>query len=221
MKQKVTSNQHGFTMIELLIATTVFSVILLVAAATLIQVGRLYYKGIITSKTQNIARSVMDDVSRSIQFSSGNPTKVNPVGSPPIGYYCFGDTRFTFALGQQLDTGMTSGHNASENKMRHVLWQDKIGANNCSIGVPDLLAANPGGTNGRELLEHNMRLQTFDVSPQPSATDIFNVNVKVIYYAGSDLLDNVSNPTTCKGSAVGGQWCAISDLKSVVYSRIK
>jgi hypothetical protein len=66
-----------------------------------------------------------------------------------------------------------------------------------------------------------MRLQTFTVTPLDSEHpdgDAFKVTVKVVY-GDDDLLDNVNNPTSCKGSVVGGQWCAISELSSVVYSR--
>lgn len=207
------SNQRGFTIVELMIATTVFSIILLIAATTLIQIGRMYYKGVITSKTQNVTRSIMDDVSRSIQFSSGNGSQASD-NNPPRQAYCIGSTRYTYVLGKQV-----SSNPQGPNQTRHALWQDSADSSNCGFNLPDLQQAKPS-SDGKELLEEHMRLQDFSVTAQPQSNDTYTVNVKVIY-GDDDLLDDPSNPTTCKGSVVGGQWCAISELKTVVYSRAK
>jgi len=221
MNHKIGTQQQGFTLIELLIATTVFSVILLIAAATLIQIGRMYYKGIITSKTQGVARTVTDDISRSIQFSGGN------FGEASDGInnaYCIGDTRYTYVLRAQQDSDV-EGYSAEDQKIPHALWQDNINSGECSIDLPQLQFDDPyaeavdRNRNGRALLEDNMQLQFFDVEPQQPGSDVFKVRVMVVYYAAVDLLNNPDGQATCKGSSVGGQWCAISDLSSVVYSR--
>lgn len=226
MKQQLHSHQQGFTLVELLIATTVFSVVLLAAAATLIQVGRLYYKGVVTSRTQNAARTVIDDISRTIQFSSGALNEATSPDNAAIKAYCVGDTRYTYILGGQVNSSVASGTAfTSENRqVRHVLWQDKIssGAEQCGDDMPNLLLDKPSGDDsdrqGRELLDDGMRLQNFVVSEQGSDSDIFDVGIKVVY-GDQDLFNDPNNPTSCKGSVVGGQWCAISELNSVVYSR--
>ena len=225
MRQQL-NNQNGFTLIELMIATTVFSVILLAAASTLIQVGRMYYKGVITSKTQSVARTTIDDVSRSIQFSTGNLVKDKNLETK-VEVVCLGNTRFTYVEGGQLDSGAFDGkpYTTEDRRIRHVLWQDKISSGGCADQIPDLLSDNPSsvsGSDGRELLEDNMRLQSFSVEPVVSGQDdLYEVRVKIVYYADKDLLDDFDNPTSCKGSIIGGQWCAISDLTSVVYSRAR
>lgn len=207
------TNQQGFTLVELLIATTIFSVILMAAAAALVQMGRLYYKGVIAAKTQNVTRTVIDDVSRSIQFSSGNDAEATLPGDATVKAKCFGDIRFTYILREQVGP-----------QVPHALWQDKIGAAGCDEDVPDLRQENPYGdpaqnSQGRELLSKGMRLQDFNIQAQAGSNDdIFIITVKVIY-GENDLLNDPDNPTACKGSTVGGQWCAISDLSSVVYSR--
>lgn len=84
-------NTKGFTIIELLIATVTFALILLIITAAIIQFSKVYYKGVATSKTQEVARSIADDMSRAAQFS----TSFN--GSSP-GVYCFGDKRYSFNI---------------------------------------------------------------------------------------------------------------------------
>ena len=52
------SGQKGFTVLELMIATTVFSVMLLLTTTGMIQIGKVYYKGLVTAKTQDTVRSI-------------------------------------------------------------------------------------------------------------------------------------------------------------------
>lgn len=63
------TNNKGFTIIELLIATVIFSVVLLVITGAIVQFGRVYYKGIVQSRTQERTRAITDSVSKNLQFS--------------------------------------------------------------------------------------------------------------------------------------------------------
>jgi prepilin-type N-terminal cleavage/methylation domain-containing protein len=74
MKQ---DKQAGFTLLELLIATTVFSVILLLAATAMIQIGRTYYKGNQQTRVQETARDMIEQISKDIQFSGETVTKAS------------------------------------------------------------------------------------------------------------------------------------------------
>lgn len=65
-KEKTIKNTAGFTIVELMIATVVFSVILILITTGIIQIGKAYYKGIIGSRTQETARKITDEVGRSI-----------------------------------------------------------------------------------------------------------------------------------------------------------
>lgn len=226
----INNKQNGFTIIELLIATVVFSIVLLIAAATLVQLGKLYYKGIITAKTQSVARSTMDSVTRSIQFSNGGMISLDASQfdsqGVPIQARCFGTTRFTYVIGAQVDGSVADG-SFNDGKIRNALWQDTVASGSCNQEVPLIQFSDPYATygeasavnhNGRALLDNSMRLQSFNIQSL-SGQDLYLVNVKVLFYADPSLLDDVANPTACKSSFLGGQWCAISDLTSVVYSR--
>lgn len=56
--------QRGFTLVELLIATTFFTFILLLITAGFIQVSRTYQSGVITKNAQNTARVVFEQLAR-------------------------------------------------------------------------------------------------------------------------------------------------------------
>jgi len=240
MNIKKHSDQRGFTLIELLIATTVFSVILLVAAATLIQVGRMYYKGVISSRTQGTARTAMDEISRELQFSGGNVVTLQSDANAQLKktVTCYNDTRLTYVLNAQLSDEASEGQipsDQNQHRIKHVLWQDKIqDIGNCSLATsPDLTVSNPGGVEGKELLEENMRLTNLQVcrveaatnddcnNEQDSVSDAYKVAITVIYGDDDLLIPNATSPTGCKGTPFGGQWCAISRLSTQVYRRVQ
>lgn len=200
-------NQRGFTIIELMIATTVFSTILLLCAAALIQVARLYYKGVNTARTQETARTVMDEISRSLQFSGEEP-----LFDPGTGVLCLGTQRYTFTVNKQL-TG-TGGH---------VLWRDTLNSGESCVAA-DMTQANPSGTiasNGEELMSPNMRLTRFDVNS--TASSLYNIHIWVAF-GDEDLLTAQDaanyNQRLCRGGA-GSQFCAVSELSTVVQRRLR
>src|SRR5690606_2255321 len=92
----------GFTIVELLIATVVFSMVLLVCAFAILHVGRMYYKGMIISRTQDVSRKVIEDVAGAIQFGpSGNDVVRPGTGTAPaadIRAWCIGTTRYTYSI---------------------------------------------------------------------------------------------------------------------------
>jgi prepilin-type N-terminal cleavage/methylation domain-containing protein len=95
------TNNKGFTIIELLIATVTFSVILLIITGAIIQFSKVYYKGVVSSRTQEAARSVVDEVSKAAQFSPDFKEDTNAAGGLA---WCFGNKRFSFAKDTVLTT---------------------------------------------------------------------------------------------------------------------
>jgi len=84
-------SKKGFTIIEFMIATALFSVVLLVFSAVFTMIGKLFYKGYITSKTQEASRDLMYELSRNVQFSSGAIT-TGP------NFLCIGGADYTITL---------------------------------------------------------------------------------------------------------------------------
>lgn len=213
-------NQRGFTLIELMIATMVFSVILLGATTAVVQIGRMYYKGIITSRTQETARRTIDDISRTVQFSDAEivkiaptPTNVSPSGSVPLQATCVGTTRYTYVLKMQVDRE----NDVNNNRLRHALWQDTVNnPSECGTNLPNLGEVEPSA-GGRELLSRYMRLQTLYID---SVGDPTTIAITVIYGDNDLLLPNVDSPTGCRGAIEGAQWCAFSSLTTQVRQRI-
>lgn len=204
------NQQQGFTIVELMIATAVFSTILLLATIGVLNIGRLYYKGITTSRTQETARSVADEVARSIQLTKKKiKTKV-------AGQYtakCIGTDRYTYSVDRKVEDGIRG------------LWLDEITEGD-PCEVSDF-------SSGRELLYSNMRLLSFDLDEE--AADRTKVSVRVgVAYGDSDLLthcaiDDSDNPgpcsegdpatAQCRPTNTGGSFCAVSTLETFVKRR--
>ena len=189
----VVKNNKGFTLLELLISTTVFSVILLLCTFGLVQVGRHYYRGATITRTQNVARSVMSTLTQSIQFSGSDFEGTPPV--PPVQpvqpvTFCIGSLGYTYKLNTQVD-----------NNGGYALKTSK-----CINGTPD-------PTKQTELLGKGMSLRTFTIE---KSGDYYTITL-LIAYADPDLLNADG---LCKGGA-GSQFCATSSLKTTVHRRLK
>lgn len=83
--------QRGFTIIELMISTVVFSLVLLAASAAIIQIGKKYYKGITNARTQEVARSTVDEIAQSLQFTNQsikvpNYPNIDAIPGPDVKY---------------------------------------------------------------------------------------------------------------------------------------
>lgn len=197
------SNSHGFTVIEMLISTAVFSVVLLVCSIALLQIGRTFYKGVTVTRTQEVARAVIDDVASSVEFSSSNVVPLAPNNGSRG--YCVGNTRYSFRLGQMLpDTGSP-----------HVLVADRPAV--CSGSAQDL--QGPLSATSRELLSPRMRVANFVITP--NANRLYSINLRLV--TGED--DLLSNPNgtnaNCGGLLAGAQYCAAIELTTVVQKRIQ
>lgn len=192
---------HGFTIIELLIATAVFSTVLLLCTTAMIQIGRVYFKGVTTTQTQEVVRAVIDDISRNIQFNGGAVIGTTS-GSPQR--FCVGNKRYSYVLGSKLDAAVQP----------HVLVVDNSAT--CASDAPQNLgAAGSLSPTSRELLSPNMRLHNLSVVD--GGNGLYGVSVHIIY-GDADLFDPITGQ--CTGGA-GGQFCAVSALSTVVKKRVE
>lgn len=196
---RLRGNDRGFTVIELLIATSVFSTVLLLSTFGIMQVGRTYYKGVTIIRTQNAARNVMDTISQAIQFSGSKPLGTNnpvsplPTAATTSGRFCIGNTRYEYRIGSNVGNG---------GAMRVT--------ENIASGCPADFAFN----QGRELLAQNMRITRLVIVD--NGNEDYSIQISVAY-GETDL----TNPATrlCNGGA-GSQFCATSELNTTITRRI-
>lgn len=235
MSRSLKHNKRGFTLVELMIAATAFSIVLLGASSALIQIGRMYFKGYLSGLTQQTARSVMDTVSRQIQFGgstvSGEMSKTYDSGTPnqlDAKAYCVGTQRYTFVINRQVSDEVPSGTvDQANSRVRHALWRDIVSSAEAATCEPvDLRQAEPSvGKEGVELLGVNMRLKEFVINEQVGTNQkLWNVTVAIMY-GDDDLINftdpgNKTGPIDCAG-LTGSQWCSLSELNTQVLKRLR
>jgi len=198
---------RGFTIIELMIATVVFSVILLLVTYGILQIGRAYTKGLTVTKTQNTARTVMDAITQDIQFYKSGSVDGGFNGGSGTYVICVGNNRYTALLGQMLD----------DTASVPALLFDANLVGGCSTGNPQTWPKQVG-TDPVELLTANMRVAAIDIA-QLGTSDLYKAHVRVVYGEDSAL----NNPTALDASCQGGdinQFCAVSDLTTTIHKRV-
>lgn len=205
-------NSRGFTVIELMIATVVFGVVLLGVTLAIMQLSRVYYKGITETNVQETARSAVDRISQSIQFNAKQLT-VTPARAPGVkDSFCVGDQQYTYIIGYQLTDGSVGA-----NQSRHALVVQDVPGCQSTSPEPDMTNA----TTKQELLAPGMRLAKMEVSLVPGTTNVFKVNVKVVYGDDTLLTSPLAANVACKPQRAGTQFCAISEITTVVTKRVE
>lgn len=199
-----TKYQKGFTIIELMIATVVFSVVILVVTTGIIRLGNMYYKGITASKVQDVSRQITNDLSSTTQMSQSVITSEDPIE----GWICTGKVKYFYHInkkvgGPDLSNGLVS---------KDIIGNDCLGTNS---------------DDGKQLLGNNMRLLKFSVTPN-TATGLTSIGIKVAY-GDDDLLTDISGSPpsledyanrNCKSGIAGSSFCATAELDTVVKKRL-
>lgn len=220
------TSQSGFTLIELLIASGVFSVILLLCAFALLRIGQVYYKGVTQSRTQEVARSIMDDIAQSIQLGGGtvqaSSSPEPSVGSGTTENFCVGTKNYNYITGFQLSDNPAS--TPSQPQSHHVLVVDS-NAPSCPIGpnlsVASLGAGLPSPSTQRELLTPGMQLTNLVVKHDADPNKpLWQISVTVVNGDNSMLSTTDPHNPRCESNLLGVQFCAVSSLTTVVEKRI-
>lgn len=217
--------EGGFTILELTIATLIFSLVLMVVTAGIVYFTTSYIKGTTASATQSTARAIVQEVAESLQFSK-NVVALNPRSG--WNGYCIDNKRYSFQLGTQLSDGIDpTKHQAMHSLIADVVSGCTSGTNavnGAAIAGP-LKANDPlsGLENApRELMGAHMRLSQFSITPNAANTG-WIVTVRVAY--GDDDLFGATAATTnfsaitCQGGA-GSQFCGVSELSTFITKRL-
>lgn len=202
-----TKHQKGFTIIELMIATVVFSVVILVVTTGIIRLGNMYYKGITSSKVQDVSRQITNDLSSTAQMSQSVTAGSTGPGYTD-GWFCAGKVKYFYWINSRVTNGVSD---------QGLIAKD-IGASDC--------ASINDANGGKQLLGNNMRLLKFSVTPD-TATGLTSISIKIAY-GEDDLLPDVGGSPTltdyanrnCKSGIAGSSFCATAELDTVVKKRL-
>ena len=210
-----TKRPSGFTIIELLIATLVFSIVLVIVMATFIQISRIFYKGVNMSNTQDDTRTALTDIANDIQFATANVQTFTINTSTASSYFCVGNHRYAVYTGQQV--GSSAG-------LAGIYREDETPGSCPSLGT-----AAVDTSKADQLLGSGMQVNYLHMDCNGT---ICHLNTHVIFYGGTPggLFASASNPGSqtpweepdadCTGALTSSQFCATADFKRTVLQRI-
>jgi prepilin-type N-terminal cleavage/methylation domain-containing protein len=222
-KRLLASEAKGFTIIELLIATIVFSTVLTIIVASFLQIGHMFYKGVSINNTTKSTANLVDAITTDARLTSkpaqlGNLTDTTPGITKR--FFCVGPHRYTFVLNSKVQGSDVTANSSS---MSAGVIQDD-----------DSSCANPttSGGNSTQMLGPDMQLNKLDFIVTGSAA---MVRAHVIFYGDDSTVFNstlhpndtatdhaaaVNNPDAyCSGDLLSTQFCAASDIVSNVTLR--
>lgn len=231
-------NHSGFTIIETMIALTIFSVIFLVIIEGVSEFYSTFYKSTIITSTQNSVRNIDNALEQEIESSSSSPAvqqniPYNPSTNTP-GYFCVNGQEFVYFIG---DVGLQSTN------------EFPMGYSSALYEMPEtpsgMCDAPSGDTGGTSLIGYHYRLVAFTITNLASPSAEWLINLKIAYTSGgtNDLGDdalcspsirnscssstsilskaNYSNSDiTCKGG-LSLQFCYVDQLQSIVDVRLE
>lgn len=213
--------ERGFTIVEFMVATSVFTVVLMGVTAGILHIGRVYQHSLYASNTQSATSNLVDTISQSIKFSAGDVGYSTHASGTQS--YCIGNRQFLFVTGRQLDGpgGLTSTKNAVMTRQ------------NSGCVAESIIATTPTNGSPRELLGKGMRLSKLSITPVSPTSPLVNVTVRVIF-GDDDLLCSPPNATsdTCTSPTnfsspdlrclpdTGSTFCTASELTTTVYRRL-
>lgn len=224
MKHRI-SNNKGFTIIELMVATAVFSVILLIVTAGVMAFTRQYIKGQTNNKTQVTVRNIINQITADAEFNSYhsfNGSYIPADGDGDVGCFQIGNDLYSYELGAEVVEDGSGNHQASDGLVVAPAT-DQDCSSPSTPGDPLSPDEAISLSGARELLGQNMRLMALNIS---QTNGIYSVEVKVAY-GDDDLLgitdegdpDSGWDSITCTGNS-GDQFCSVVDLQTTVAARL-
>ncbi len=196
---------------EVMIATIVFGVVLIVITSAIMEFTRVYYRGVTEGNVQDTTRTITDLISQGIQFNGGGVTPTN--GSPTAGSsyaFCVGNQQYSYTVGYEVSDSPTSS------QTYHGLVVNDVAG--CTASTPAQNVRN-SSVSGRELLAPNMRLSRLQVTNVGG--NLYKISIRVMY-GDDDLLSSPNAATaSCKNIRFGTQFCAAADITTTVVKRVE
>ncbi len=200
-------NKSGFTIVELMISISVFSVVIILASAAIITVGRQYQFGVSKTRLLDASRELNQKISQDIAYSGGDKRDVTFSSIPGYSGFCIGNNRYTWKT-YPATIPTPEQYTALKNTFR-VTPLSSIG-NSCS--------ADAGNINsGENPFPNNVTVTQFDIG----STNPYSYNSRFVLADGTDLFVGKNPSNSCITQQAGGSYCAVVDMNSTITRKVQ
>lgn len=225
---RTTKRERGFTIVEFMIASVVFSVVLLAVTAAMLTMTRRYQHSLYVINTQSAAVNVIQSVSQAVKYS-GNTAGVMKDGDS---VYCVGNKYFVYFLGKQL----VNREAVSTPTTTTTAMAARYRYGECNIGTA---TASNSAYPHKELLGQGMRVANLSIEKIGTSLT-YRVSVRVVYGDNDLLCSPSAKPGSCEDASsslsdeqilgardlgcktgAGSEFCATSELTTLVQTRVQ
>lgn len=202
----------GFTIIEVLIASLVFTTLLLLCMEGITRIAKVYIKSSSTTRASEFANAFIGDIAQQVKYGATiQPT----AGTNPI-YFCVADSAYKITINKK-ETEAPTGINPII----------KISYPGCANGY-----ATADYSSGQNLAPVDVRILKFSVTSSGGTNPIWTINMRVAIGDKDLLVDNNLPPkdlndasanlstAKCKGRA-GGEFCAVIETTTSASRRMR
>lgn len=230
-------NKKGFTLIELMLAMTFISFLLIAIAMTIIQISNTYNHGLTVKDLNQSSRSISTELQRSISqavpFSIVSGAGNRYIQSTWGGRLCIGQFSYVWNYGVDINNAVKNNNYSNSNLNVYstnpstLIRFVKIPDSNATYCIPNVTGKYPDIdiTKATELMnegDHSLVLHSFSVVSAASAIDTkSNEQLYTITFTigTNDQAALASGSTSCKGTSETGAdpaYCATQQFVLVV-----
>lgn len=196
------STPRGFTIIEFMVATVVFSVVIMTVSFAITTMSRIYQKSMYMSRAQAAARTLVDSIGEAVQFSNADIRNGTAVDGART--YCVGQKQYVYILGKRVGT------NTGEGEIPHALM-----VGNTTLG--DCVPPADYATTFSDMLGPGLRLSEFTITGGSGVPT--KITATVAYGADTDM-ENPQQPNVSCKAGPSSTYCGVSKLATVVEGRL-
>jgi prepilin-type N-terminal cleavage/methylation domain-containing protein len=196
-------NRKGFTIIEIMIAISVFSMAMMIVMAVVIGMGKQYQKATYTTQLNEASRSFHQTIATDINYGGLEP-KVNTTSDSKYKYICLSNN-IVYAW------PVTNGSVIANGLFRNSFTTYCDGNDS---------AATATVANGENVLPANGFVASINIVSSSNGTS----NIKTDFRSGTaDMFTDSSNPATssCLPTLKGGDFCSVVEYNNTVRKRIE
>ena len=234
--------RRGFTLVELLLAMTFISALLLAIALTIVQIANIYNRGVVLKEVNQTSRAIGDELDSALRGSSTfslDTTANRYVNNTWGGRMCLGQYSYIWNYGSALasvnaNRNQYSGPNTAGNSVkdsngtiRYEISFVKVPDGGGTYCVKDVNGKYPlvDPTNAVELLrtgDHSLVLHSFSVVSNSTSKDALSAQqlYKITYTLGTNNLAAIkSDLSGCRppsDPASDLNYCAVEQFTLVL-----